>query len=110
MKLPGEPPIWRENVSRSLVKIPLLDITDEIPTLADRLLEASVLPSKARLDALHICSATLHQLDYLMTWNCTHIANARITPKIAACLNEAGHLMPIICTPEEMVDEQESLE
>jgi hypothetical protein len=46
-----------------------------------------------------------HQVDYLLTWNCTHIANARILPKVFGVLDNAGLARPIICTPEELLND-----
>lgn len=91
----------------SLARIPLLDIPDEIPSLADLLLLRSALPEKARLDALHICTAAYHEVDYLLTWNCTHIANARFIPRMRQIIDSMGLTIPTICTPEEMVDARE---
>ena len=85
--------------------VPRLEINDEIAAMADRLLTSAVLPQKARMDALHICTAAFHRLDYLLTYNCTHIANVRILPKVREVLNELGYQLPIVCTPEEMIDD-----
>jgi len=52
--------------------------------LADRFVRRTVLPIKAGDDALHIALATEHDMDYLLTWNCKHIANPMIQKKIAA--------------------------
>ena len=46
-----------------------------------------------------------YQVDYLLTWNCTHIANARILPKVFGVLDSAGLARPIICTPEELLND-----
>lgn len=86
--------------------IPLIDLPDEVPSLADELIGAALLPANARLDALHICAASIHQLDYLLTWNCTHIANARILPRVRRFLIERGYNLPEVCTPEEMLDDE----
>lgn len=83
----------------------MLPETDEIAVMAERLLAAAVLPPKARIDALHICAAAFHRIDYLMTWNCSHMANARILPRIRVILCELGYQLPIVCTPEEMIDD-----
>ncbi|WP_417909730.1 type II toxin-antitoxin system VapC family toxin [Candidatus Electronema sp. PJ] len=64
------------NRLNALRDIPLLPITPEIPVLAEFLLLGGALPTKARLDALHIACAAYHQMDVLLTWNCTHIAAA----------------------------------
>lgn len=100
----GNPALAAERLA-ALAGIPIVPEAVEIPLLADRLLKAALLPAKARLDALHICAAAFHRIDYLLTWNCSHMANARILPRIRATLNELGYQLPVICTPEEMTDD-----
>ena len=90
--------------------IPLLDLPTAIPALADRLLGCAVLPENARLDALHICAAAFHGLDYLLTWNCSHIANARLLPRVRNVLQDLGYTLPTVCTPEEMLDDEEDID
>ncbi|PNW54971.1 UNVERIFIED_CONTAM: DNA-binding protein [Euhalothece sp. KZN 001] len=63
--------------------IPLLEINQSVLDLAEQFLERSNLPAKADVDALHIAVATIHRMDYLLTWNCKHIANAQIQKKLA---------------------------
>lgn len=58
--------------------IPLIDVNEAVQVLAARFLAQSNLPSKAADDAIHIALATVYGLDYLLTWNCRHIANAQI--------------------------------
>jgi hypothetical protein len=79
-----------------------LDVTEEVETFATQLLEKIPLPPKAKIDALHISVATINGMDYLLTWNCTHIANATLRPKIEALCREFGHEPPTICTPQEL--------
>ena len=82
--------------------IPLLDIGDDrIDALADALIAAKLLPAKARADAVHVAIATLHGIEYLLTWNCKHIANADILPKVYRLLTDRGYTPPLIVTPEE---------
>ena len=59
------------------------------------------LPAKAAVDALHIALATAHQMDYLLTWNMKHIANAHVRKMVARIFQAQGYNSPIICTPEE---------
>lgn len=54
-------------------------------------------------NALHIATVAHHRIQYLLTWNCRHIANARILPRIHDVLNDLLIPIPVICTPEEMV-------
>jgi len=60
---------------------------------------------KAKTDALHIAVATVHGIDYLLTWNCKHIANAVMRPKIEAICRAFGYEPPVICTPLELMEE-----
>ena len=82
----------------------LLDTTEDAISLGRHLLEAGGLPTKAAADALHIAIAAVHGLDYLLTWNCTHIANARMRGKIEGLCRAAGYDPPIICTPLELIE------
>jgi hypothetical protein len=59
-------------------------VSDDVEVLAGRLLEGAALPASAKIDALHIAVATVHGIDFLLTWNCKHIANAVTRPKIEA--------------------------
>ncbi len=60
-------------------------------------------PPKASDDAVHIAAATVHGVDYLLTWNCKHIANAQIQRKLAEISLDLGYELPIICTPYELL-------
>ena len=62
--------------------IPVLDLGAEVHDLADRLLRIRAVPAKALVDAVHIAVAAVNRIDYLLTWNCRHIANAAIRGKI----------------------------
>jgi len=83
----------------------LLDITDEVEELAERLVASKIVPNKAAEDALHIAVATVHHMDYLLTWNCRHIANAEIRQRLISSVSDQGYMLPIICTPEELSGE-----
>jgi hypothetical protein len=87
--------------------IPRLDITDAAGELAVKLVAGGALPRKAGEDALHIAIATVHGVDYLMTWNCKHIANAAMRQAIERVCREAGYEPPVICTPEELMNDEE---
>ena len=62
-----------------------------------------IIPIKAAEDSLHISIATVHAMDFLLTWNCKHIANPEIQRSIALYLDEQGLFLPFICTPEELL-------
>ncbi len=87
---------------RLLAGIQLLDMADaRIDGIADELLAAHLLPEKARSDATHVAIATVHAVEYLLTWNCKHIANADTLPKVYRLLTDMGYSPPLIVTPEE---------
>lgn len=98
----GEPALAAERLE-SLDGIPLLPDAPEIPKIANEIMTSGVLPAKAQVDALHIAAVAHHRVQYLLTWNCKHIANAKILPRIHDLLTGMGIPIPIICTPEEML-------
>ncbi len=79
----GDPDAARRRLE-ILENMPLLDPGDKVHALADELLKRVPLPPKAATDALHIAIATIHGMDFLLTWNCAHIANAALRPSIDA--------------------------
>jgi len=82
---------------------PLLEVTESVEDLADQFMARSKLPPKASDDAVHIALATVNGLDYLLTWNCKHIANAQIRKKLLEVCLDFGYVLPIICTPYELM-------
>ena len=85
--------------------IPVLDLSAEVHDLANRLLRGRAVPEKALVDAVHIAVTAVNQIDYLVTWNCRHIANAAVRGKIEAACRAAGLRAPAICTPEQLMEE-----
>jgi len=85
--------------------LPLLLITEQAIKIAEDLIKQKIVPLKAIEDALHIAIATAHGVDYLVTWNCRHIANPEIQRGIASYLEQIGTVLPFICTPEELLGE-----
>jgi hypothetical protein len=83
--------------------LPALDVTEEAEELTQATLDAGILPLRAVRDAAHIAVAAVHEIDYLLTWNCRHLANAQIARRIAVVCGQLGHVMPMICTPEELM-------
>lgn len=98
----GDPEMVKLRLEK-LQDVPLLEITNEALALAEQLVRGVPLPPKARADALHIALAAVHGVEYLLTWNCTHIANARLRPRVEAICRAAGYVPPVLCTPEELI-------
>ncbi len=80
-----------------------LDVTADAMSLAKAIMAAGILPPHVVRDAAHVAVAAVHAVDYLLTWNCRHLANAQIARRIASVCEKLGHRMPIICTPEELM-------
>lgn len=82
--------------------IPVLEQSEEATALAQELVNQMALPEKAVVDALQIAIAVVSGMDYLLTWNCTHIANATLRNRIESVCRSNGYEPPVICTPEEL--------
>ncbi len=83
---------------------PVLGLNAEIDGIVNRLLRVNAVPPKARIDAIHVAVAAINRMEYLITWNLTHIANAAIRGKIERACRGAGLQAPVICTPEELLE------
>lgn len=84
-----------------LKDLQILDVPDSAENLAALLVKRHALPAKAAADALHIAVATVHGMDYLLTWNCKHIANLTMRTAIERTCRISGYEPPVIGTPEE---------
>ncbi len=85
--------------------LPLLEITEEAIALAKDLIRIGPLPEKAEVDALHIAVAVTNRVNYLLTWNCKHLANAALRTRIEYVCRLRGYEPVIICTPEELLED-----
>jgi len=99
----GDPQAVRERFEH-LADLPVLEVTEKADTLARALVSAGAVPSTEPEDALHIAIAVVHGIEYLVTWNFKHLANATMRSKIEdACIAE-GYDPSTICTPEELLE------
>jgi predicted nucleic acid-binding protein len=87
-----------------LKEVQLLAVTEESISLANTFVEAGIMPKKAAEDALHIAIAVTNSVDYLLTWNCRHIANAVIRKEVERICRSRNYEPVIICTPEELME------
>jgi hypothetical protein len=89
----------------ALVKtLPVLGLTEEVETLASTYQETLGLPQRARLDLVHLACAVVYELKYLLTWNCTHLANGIVIQRLQVANTTLGRATPIIVTPEELLE------
>lgn len=80
-----------------------LEVVEQVIEIGQELIMQTALPAKAKLDALHIAVAALHRMNFLLTWNCTHIANPMQRPMIESVIRGFGYAPPVICTPQELL-------
>jgi hypothetical protein len=103
----GEAAIGDADLARQRMTIcealPLLAVTNEAERLAPLLLKAAAMAPNAATDALHMAVAAVQGMDYLLSWNCTHIANATIRRAIDRQCRASGYEPPVICTPQELI-------
>lgn len=100
--LRGDPEYAKARMS-IIEQLRLADVTRDARALAAQLLLGAALPPRANADALHLSIAAVNGIDNLLTWNCTHLANASILPRVNAICRAAGFEPPYVSTPEELM-------
>jgi PIN domain len=83
--------------------IDVLALDESARTLARLFVERGLIPMKALEDAFHVAVATAQGMDFLLTWNCKHMANAEVVERLGAVCLELGYRMPALCTPEQLM-------
>jgi len=87
--------------------LPLLPPPDVCLQLASRPVESGIVPAKAASDAIHIAVASVHRMDYLVSWNFKHIANPFIRDRLRRAVATVGFELPVMCSPEELLQNQD---
>jgi hypothetical protein len=80
---------------------------DRSRKLATLLMENCGLPKRAEADAKHVAVAAVHSMDFLLTWNCAHLANEQFASKIALTCKAEGYICPTLCTPDQLIERYE---
>lgn len=101
----GDPEAARRRLD-AIATFPILPIVPGVEDLASRYYEAILLPGRARADSLHLALAAWHGIDYLVSWNCTHIASGRVRRILESVNRELRIRMPEICTPHELMEDE----
>lgn len=89
--------------AQAVAGIAVLLSTPPVRELARRFLLSKVLPSSAASEALHLAIAVHYRTDYLLTWNCRHLANAEILGRLERIVRLEGGEFPRVCTPLELM-------
>ena len=74
--------------------LPALELTTAAESLTEAIMSAGMLPPFAVRDAAHVAVSAVHAIDFLLTWNCKHLANAQIARRIALVCEKLGHRIP----------------
>jgi predicted nucleic acid-binding protein len=90
-----------------LTPLPKLEFTDQVGTLAHSLIAAGLVPEKAASDAVHIAVASVHRMNYIVTWNFKHIANPYTRDRLHAVVADAGFNLPVMSSPDELIQYDE---
>ena len=98
----GDPDAARRRLEM-LSDIPVLDPNPDVESVAEQLVSRSLIPENARLDASHVATAALAGVQFLLTQNCRHIANASVLPRVYQLLDELGLPGLLIYTPAEFL-------
>jgi hypothetical protein len=101
-------PIAAADRLKALDGIPILKAVPEAKGLSADLIRRVPLPPKAALDAVHIAIAVVNGMDFLLSWNCSHLANATLRSAIDEVCRSRGFLTTVICTPEQLLKEPRS--
>lgn len=87
----------------ALTGIPVLEIKNDVKDIALSLIRESAMPPNSQEDALHIAVASANGIEFLLTWNFSHINNAFTKTKITKTIESFGLISPVICSPEEIL-------
>ena len=88
---------------KEIENLAVLEVTIEAQGLTEAIIQGGAIPERAIRDAAHIAVTSVNDIDYLLTWNCRHLANAQIIRRVSLICNTQGYNMPVICTPEELM-------
>lgn len=86
-------------------RFPLLDLNEAVGEAVDAYISHHVMPNNPGGDALHLALASFHRCDFLVTWNCRHIANANKFGHIRRVNDILGLGNPALVTPLELLSE-----
>lgn len=89
-----------------LNQVSVLEISPRVEDLTRRLLSAGLVPASVASDAIHIAIASVHGMDFLVTWNFKHIANPHIQIALREEVACFGERLPVLCTPEELLRDE----
>ncbi len=100
----GYPAVKRKRCLALVAGLPRLAVTDEISSLATFYVREGIMPSNDLGDAFHLAFATWYRIQYLVTWNCKHLANANKFEHIQAVNARRRLVSPLLVTPAQLLE------
>ena len=97
----------KEKILNLVADIPLLSINTEIHDIVETYIKRKLMPADILGDALHLATASFHGCDFLLTWNCKHLANANKFSHIRRLNTLLGLYVPALITPVELLSWEE---
>lgn len=88
----------------SIADIPVLAQNETVDELAQRYFAKMSIPERSKIDAFHLAMAAAYEMDYLLSWNCRHIASAQVQKTIQKLNDEFEMQTPVMCTPEALME------
>ncbi len=96
--------IYSKKRLKSVKDFSILELLPNVNRIAQKYIKALQLPSSAEADAYHLAVAVYHGIDYIISWNCKHIASGRVRRILENLNSEMAIITPVICTPEELLE------
>jgi predicted nucleic acid-binding protein len=96
----------RDDALKMALTLPAIPVEDEIQEIVEVYIKHKVMPGDPVGDALHLALASFHKLDYLLTWNCEHLANANKFGHIRRINTMMGLHIPMLVTPLELMGKE----
>ena len=97
-------PVYAQKRLDEVVAFAMLEVNEQIEDLAQQYFAVLQIPEKAKIDAFHLAVAAWHKMDYVLSWNCKHIASGRVQKTLQEINIRLGVHTPIVCTPEELME------
>ena len=97
----------QDKVIELVSKLPIFEVSPEIDEIAELYINQFVMPKGDSGDAFHLACASVMKIDYLLTWNCNHLANVNKERHIQILNTKLGLHVPRICTPLQLFIEKE---
>ena len=104
----GDPDMAKERLAL-LRAIRVIPVTEEAADLARALIASGLVPVIASPDAVHIALASVHGIDFLVTWIFKHIANPHVRERLRKKIIDSGYRMPVMCSPEQLLNEDDNI-